>query len=195
MSTNFGRFGPYVKYGSKFVSLPKDEEINPYTITIERALTLVADKKQADLDRIIASWEEEGIQILKGRWGPYITDGNKNAKMPSKDYDPTTLTLEECQELLAKAPERKGRGKKAKGKKVATEKKKELTPKQLEAKVKREEKAKATKAEKARLRRNLLAKKRRVKLKKEKEKAAKAEVMAKKKVADAKRKAAKKKKG
>ena len=189
MSTNFGRFGPYVKYGSKFVSLPKDEDINPYTITPERALKLVVDKKQADLDRIIASWEEEGIQILKGRWGPYITDGNKNAKMPSKDYDPTTLSLEECQELLAKAPERKGRGKKKAGKKAAP-KKKELTPKQLEAKAKREEKANAKKAEKARLRRNLLAKKRRAKAKKEKEKTEKADVVAKKKVADAKRKAA-----
>jgi DNA topoisomerase-1 len=193
MSTNFGRFGPYVKYGSKFVSLPKDEDINPYTITTERALKLVADKKQADLDRIIASWEEEGIQILKGRWGPYITDGNKNAKMPSKDYDPTTLTLEECQELLEKAPERKGRGKKKAGKKAAPKEKK-LTPKQEEAKKKREEKAKAKQAEKARLRRNMLARKRRAKLKKEKEKTAKSEAAAKKKIADAKRKKAAKKK-
>ncbi len=188
MSTNFGRFGPYVKYGNKFVSLPKDEDITPYTITVERALKLVADKKQADLDRIIANWEEEGIQILKGRWGPYITDGKKNAKMPSKDYDPTTLTLEECQALLAKAPERKGRGRKK-----TTTKEKKLTPKQLEAKKKREEKAKAKKAEKARLRRNMLARKRRARLKKEKEKIAKAEALAKKKAADAKRKAATKK--
>jgi len=192
MSTNFGRFGPYVKYGSKFVSLPKDEDINPYTITIERALKLVAEKKQADLDRIIAHWEEEGIQILKGRWGPYITDGNKNAKMPSKDYDPTTLTLEECQELLAKAPERKGKGKgkkkpAKKSAKKADLKEKELTPKQLEAKAKREEKAKAKKAEKARLRRNMLARKRRAKLKKEKEKTTKAEATAKKKAADIRR--------
>ncbi len=195
MSTNFGRFGPYVKYGSKFVSLPKDEDINPYTITVERALLLVAEKKQADIDKIIANWEEEGIQILKGRWGPYITDGNKNAKMPTKETDPTTLTLEECQELLAKAPERKGRGKKKAGKKAAPKEKK-LTPKQAEAKKKREEKAAAKKAEKARLRRNKLARERRARIAKEKakEKAkeAKAAATAKKKAADAKRKAAKK---
>ena len=197
VSTNFGRFGPYVKYGSKFVSIPKDEEANPYTITIERALELIAEKKQADIDKIIANWEDEGIQILKGRWGPYITDGNKNAKMPSKDYDPTTLTLEECIELLAKAPERKGRGKKkAAAKKKDAPKEKKLTPKQEEAKRKREEKAKEKKAEAARLRRNKLARERRAKLAKEKAKLKakeeKAAAAAKKKEADEKRKAKKK---
>ena len=202
VSTNFGRFGPYVKYGSKFVSIPKDEDSTPYTITVERALVLVAEKKQADIDKVIAHWEDEGIQILKGRWGPYVTDGNKNAKMPSKDYDPTTLTLEECQALLAKAPERKRRG--AKQKKPATKAKKEakkLTPKQEAAKQKREEKAKAKKAEIARLRRNKKARERNAKLRKEKEKQKakekKAALAARKKAADENRKqavAAKKKK-
>lgn len=192
MVTNFGRFGPYVRYGSKFVSFPKDEEITPYTITRERALKLVADKKQADFDRIIANWEDEGIQILKGRWGPYITDGNKNAKMPTKETDPTTLTLEDCKELLEKAPERKGRGKKAKATKKTATTEKKLTPKQEEAKRKREDAAKAKKAEKARLRRNKLARERRAKARKEKEKAKKAEEQAKKKIADEKRKSARK---
>lgn len=192
VSTNFGRFGPYIKYGSKFVSIPKEEESNPYTITTERALELIAEKKQADIDKVIANWEDEGVQILRGHWGVYITDGNKNAKMPSKDYDPTTLTLEECLALLAKAPERKKRGKKK-----AAVKEKKLTPKQQEAKLKREQKAKEKKAEAARLRRNKLARERRARLAKEKAKLKakeeKAAAALKKKEADAKRKAANKK--
>ena len=117
-------------------------------------------------------------------------------KMPTKETDPTTLTLEECQELLAKAPERKGRGgKKKKAGKKAEPKEKKLTPKQEEAKKKREEKAAEKKAEKARVRRNKLAKVRRAKIAKEKAKekakVQKAEAAAKKKEADAKRKAKK----
>src|SRR5690606_38119222 len=107
---NIGRFGPYVKYGSKYASLKEDD---PYTVSRERALKVVAAKKEADANRIIQVFEAEGIQVLNGRYGPYITDGEKNAKVP-KETDPKTLTLEQCQELLAAAPVRRGRfGKKA----------------------------------------------------------------------------------
>jgi DNA topoisomerase I len=109
---NVGRFGPYVKYGSKYVSLKEDD---PYTVTLERALEVIRLKQEADLKRIIQDFPAAGIQVLNGRYGPYITDRKKNARVP-KDRDPKSLTLEECQALLAAAPERGrwGRGKRAK---------------------------------------------------------------------------------
>lgn len=117
---NIGRFGPYVKYGSKYASLKEDD---PYTVSRERALEVVAAKKEADANRIIQVFEAEGIQVLNGRYGPYITDGEKNAKVP-KETDPKTLTLAQCQELLAAAPVRRGRfgKKKTASKKAAAEK-------------------------------------------------------------------------
>ena len=103
ISANIGRFGPYVRYDNKFVSIKEDD---PYTITLERALELVAEKKIADANRIIADYKDSGIQILRGRYGPYITDGNKNARVP-KDQEPETVTEQQCIELLAAAPERR----------------------------------------------------------------------------------------
>src|SRR6185437_12601895 len=83
---NVGRFGPYVKYGSKYVSLKED-----------------------DPNRIIADFGVDNLQVLNGRYGPYITDGKKNAKVP-KERDPKSLTLEECRALIAPPTERgKGR--------------------------------------------------------------------------------------
>jgi DNA topoisomerase-1 len=106
VSANIGRFGPYVRYANKFVSIKGDD---PYTITLERALELVAEKKIADANRLIQDFPEAGIQVLNGRYGPYITNKLKNAKIP-KDKVPKELTLEECQALLIAAPERRGRG-------------------------------------------------------------------------------------
>jgi DNA topoisomerase-1 len=102
---NVGRFGPYVKYGEKYVSLKEDD---PYTVTLERALEVIRLKQEADANRIIADFSAEGIQVLNGRYGPYVTDGKKNAKIP-KDRNPRSLTLEECRELIAQAPERGAR--------------------------------------------------------------------------------------
>src|SRR6185312_14762169 len=95
-----------VKYGSKYVSLKEDD---PYTVTLERALEVIRLKQEADANRIIADFGVDAIQVLNGRYGPYITDSKKNAKVP-KERDPKSLTLEECRTLLAQAPERgKGR--------------------------------------------------------------------------------------
>jgi DNA topoisomerase I len=99
---NTGRFGPYVKYGSKYVSLKTDD---PYTVTRERALEVIREKQIADANRLIRDFPDAGIQVLNGRYGPYITDKKRNAKIP-KDRDPKTLSLEECRTLLAAAPER-----------------------------------------------------------------------------------------
>ena len=113
VSANIGRFGPYVRYDNKFVSIRGED---PYTITLERALELIAEKKIADANRIIKEFSDAGIQVLRGRYGPYVTDGKKNAKIP-KDTEPQTLTLAECEEMLAAAPERRARGSKTKKKK------------------------------------------------------------------------------
>ncbi|RZO84633.1 MAG: DNA topoisomerase I [Oceanococcus sp.] len=112
ISANIGRFGPYLRYRDpdekkdKFVSLKEDD---PYTIGEERAHELIEAKIKADKEKIIRVYAEEGIQILKGRWGPYITDGEKNARIP-KDVEVDDLDLSACRELLAKAPEKKKRG-------------------------------------------------------------------------------------
>jgi DNA topoisomerase-1 len=108
VAASIGRFGPYVRYGSKFVSIRGDD---PYTITLERALELIAAKKIADANRLIRDFPEQGIQVLNGRYGPYVTNRQKNAKIP-KDRDPKELTLEDCVALLAAAPERRGRARK-----------------------------------------------------------------------------------
>src|SRR6202034_4161794 len=112
ITTNVGRFGPYVKYGAKYVSLKIDD---PYEITPERALEVIRDKEIADANRLILDFPDAGIQVLNGRYGPYITDKSRNAKIP-KDKDPKSLSLEECQTLLAAAPARTfgkwGRGRK-----------------------------------------------------------------------------------
>ena len=118
VSVGIGRFGPYIRYASKFVSL---KEADPYTIELPEALELVAAKKQADLDRILRTFEGTDIQILKGRWGPFITDGNKNARMP-KEREPDSMTQEECQALLDAAPDKRSRKKKASKKKAAKKK-------------------------------------------------------------------------
>ena len=109
IQANIGRFGPYLRYGNKFVSLKEDD---PYTISLERAREVIAGKKKADAERVIQHFPGTAIQVLKGRYGPYITDGKKNAKIP-KDEAPEALDLHTCKELLAKAPERKPRGRKA----------------------------------------------------------------------------------
>jgi DNA topoisomerase I len=133
---NVGRFGPYVKYGSKYVSLKEDD---PYDVTLERALEVIRLKQEADANRTITDFGVDGIQVLNGRYGPYVTDSKKNAKIP-KDRDPKSLTLEECRVLIEQAPERGagrfGRGKRgaaAKGKQAAANGKaagngKEATP-------------------------------------------------------------------
>ncbi|MAA74698.1 MAG: DNA topoisomerase I [Salinisphaeraceae bacterium] len=105
VQANVGRFGPYVRYGKKFASLKEDD---PYTITLERALEVIAEKKEADAKKLIKTWDDSKVKVQHGPYGPYITDGKKNARVP-KDAEPEKLTLEECEELLAKAPARKPR--------------------------------------------------------------------------------------
>ena len=102
-----GRFGPYVLHDKKYVSIPKDQD--PYTIPREKAIELIEAKRVADANKTIKVFEENpDIQILNGRFGPYIKAGKKNIKVP-KGREPASLTLEECVTLAENAPERRGR--------------------------------------------------------------------------------------
>src|ERR1700734_17505 len=115
--SNIGRFGPYIKFGEKYVSLKDDD---PYTVSLERALEVIRLKQEADANRLIQDFGVDNIQVLNGRYGPYITDKLKNARIP-KERDPKSLTLTECRELLAAAPARGnrfGRGKRSAGPKA-----------------------------------------------------------------------------
>jgi DNA topoisomerase-1 len=104
---NIGRFGPYVLHDKKFVSIPKGED--PYTINPERAVELILTKRETDANRTIKLFDTNpDIQILNGRFGPYIKAGKKNVKIP-KGREPIELTLEECVTLAENAPEKKGR--------------------------------------------------------------------------------------
>lgn len=109
ISVNIGRYGPYVRYDNKYASLQEGDD--PYTIDLARALELVREKKAADAAKYIKVFEKEGISVVNGRYGPYITDGKKNAKIP-KDKEPEQLTLQECQDLIAAAPAAKRRRRK-----------------------------------------------------------------------------------
>ncbi|VAW50933.1 DNA topoisomerase I [hydrothermal vent metagenome] len=149
LSTNYGRFGPYVKYASKFVSINKEyqeKDIDPYNITFEQAMELVTAKKEFDANKHIKDFPGTNIEVLNGRWGPYITDGLKNAKIP-KDKEPKSLTQKECEELLAAAPFRRGKKKKSAKKKVVKKKtaKKKVTKKKTAKKKAGKKKATAKK--------------------------------------------------
>ena len=146
VSASVGRFGPYVRYGDKYVSIRGEDD--PYTIELPRALVLIEEKKIADANRIIQDFEDEGIQVLNGRYGPYVTDKAKNARVP-KGREPKSLTLEECKELLANAPVRGKRGKKKAAKKSTAKKavKKKTAKKKKKKKVSKKKAAAKDEAE------------------------------------------------
>ena len=97
IKANIGRFGPYIQVGKLFVSIKPED---PHTITLEKARELYAAKLQAEAEKNIADFGD-GVKVLNGRFGPYITDGTKNAKIP-KNTDPKTITHEKALELLSK---------------------------------------------------------------------------------------------
>ncbi len=104
---NIGRFGPYVLHDKKFVSIPKGED--PYEISLERSIELIEAKRIADANKLIKSFEgHPDVQVLNGRFGPYIKAGKKNVKIP-KGKEPASLTIEECLALAEATPEKKGR--------------------------------------------------------------------------------------
>lgn len=104
IKANIGRFGPYVQMGKTFASI---KNIDIYDITLEEGIKLINDKLEAERNKLILNFDNEGIQVLNGRYGPYITNGKTNAKIP-KDKEPKSLTLEECKKLLSESPAKKG---------------------------------------------------------------------------------------
>ena len=151
VSVGIGRFGPFAKRGSTYASLKKEDD--PYTIDLARAVFLVEEKEEIARNRIIKEFEGSEIQVLNGRFGPYLSDGKFNGKIP-KDREPASLTLAEVQQLMEETgkPVRKGFGaKKAAAKKAPAKKaavKKERAAKKAAAKKAPAKKAPAKKAAK-----------------------------------------------
>ncbi len=127
VSVGIGRFGPFAKRGSTYASLKKEDD--PYKIDLARAVFLIEEKEEIARNRIIKEFEGSEIQVLNGRFGPYISDGKLNGKIP-KDREPASLTLAEVQQLLAETgkPVRKGFGAKKATKKTAASKEAEAKP-------------------------------------------------------------------
>ena len=100
-----GRFGPFIRHDGKFVSIPKD--LNPLTITAEEAIALIEGKRVKDEQRFIKKFEEDPeMEILKGRFGPYISYQKANYRIPKTITDPASLTLEDCKKIIAEAGEK-----------------------------------------------------------------------------------------
>ena len=107
VSVGIGRFGPFAKRGATYASLKKEDD--PYTIDLARALQLIEEKEELARNRVIKEWPGHAVQVLNGRFGPYLSDGTRNGKIP-KDRDPASLSLEEALQLLEETgkPARRG---------------------------------------------------------------------------------------
>ena len=103
LSVSIGRFGPFAKLGDTYASLGKEDD--PYTLSFERAAELIRAREELIANRLIKVFPGTQIQVLNGKYGPYITDGVKNGKIP-KDRDPKSLSQTECEEILLAAPVR-----------------------------------------------------------------------------------------
>ncbi|WP_243519015.1 MULTISPECIES: type I DNA topoisomerase [unclassified Candidatus Cardinium] len=99
LMVNIGRFGPYIKHGPLFYSIPKTDD--PFTINQEGAIAIIEAKRKADVEKLIKTFPQDpAIQILNGRWGPYIKNGKQHTRVPKDITDPKLLTFEECLNLL-----------------------------------------------------------------------------------------------
>ena len=144
MTVAIGRFGPYIRHDSTFYSLPKTDD--PMEVTTERAIEIIEEKREVEKNRVIKTLGENNeIQVLNGRFGPYFTCDKVNYKIFPKGTDPLTLTLERCQELIAAQPEAANK-KKPFGKKAAAAKSEPKAKAAAKPKTKAAAKSKATKA-------------------------------------------------
>ena len=100
-----GRFGPFIRHDGKFVSIPKDK--NPISITLDEAIELIQQKRAKDENRFIKKFEEEPeLEILNGRYGPYIAYKGKNYRIPKTGYTPAEMTLTDCMKLVSEADQK-----------------------------------------------------------------------------------------
>ena len=105
MTVAIGKFGPYVKHDSKFYSLDKLDD--PMTISEERAIAIIENKRKAESEKLIKDFTENAdVKVLNGRYGPYIAVGKKNVKIP-KGKEPKDVTLEECLVWADETPDKK----------------------------------------------------------------------------------------
>lgn len=109
IKASIGRFGPYVLHNKVFVSIPKASGLDPNTINVQEAVELIKAKREADANKFIMAFEEEDIQVLNGRWGPYIKKGKQNFKIP-KGVEAEKLTLEKVNEIIANQLQKKRGG-------------------------------------------------------------------------------------
>lgn len=114
VEANIGRFGPYVRYKSTFASIKEKDGDDPMTIELDRAVELIEEKLEADKNKFIATFDDEKpvIQVLNGRYGPYIKSGRRNYKIPKDVEDPKTLTREDCLAIMEEAGKKGGAKKK-----------------------------------------------------------------------------------
>ena len=116
VTVSIGRFGPYVKYGNTFVSIKKNDGDDPLTIELPRATELIEAKIKADKEKIIKTFDDNAdVQVLNGRYGPFIKIAKKNVNIP-KDIEPKELTLEQCLKIAEEAAKSKPKRKKSKAK-------------------------------------------------------------------------------
>ena len=100
-----GRFGPFIRHDGKFVSIPKDK--NPISITLDEAIELIQQKREKDENRFIKKFEEDPeLEILNGRYGPYIAYKGKNYRIPKTGYTPAEMTLADCMKLVSEADQK-----------------------------------------------------------------------------------------
>jgi DNA topoisomerase-1 len=111
VKVNIGRFGPYIQIKSEYFSLKVDD---PYTIDLNRALEVVKEIKEAKAKALLKDFPEDGIQLLVGRYGPYIKQGKKNFKLPKEldEQDIKALSIDEVQKIIKNQPNKGGKGKK-----------------------------------------------------------------------------------
>ena len=107
MTIGTGRFGPYVLHNKKYVSLPKTED--PLTITLEAAIELIRDKRKQEQQRHIKTFAEEPkLEVLNGRYGPYLAYDGKNFRLPKNMHERAAeLTLDECMNIIKAVPAKK----------------------------------------------------------------------------------------
>ena len=111
-----GRFGPFVKHNNQFFSLKKDLD-DPMTVSLERAIEIIEEKRKREKEKVIKKFEEDSqLQVLNGRWGPYISYRENNYKIP-KDKDPQTLSFNDCLEIIKTAADKPAKKKFIKKKK------------------------------------------------------------------------------
>ena len=107
VTVGIGRFGPYIRHDNKFVSLGKDDD--PHSVDMQRAVELIQAKREKDEKAVLKTFDEDAnLQILNGRWGPYIKFNKKNFKIP-RSSKADHLTYEDCMKIVNEAPATKSK--------------------------------------------------------------------------------------